>query len=98
MYSDRRGNRQLKTTPDKTFQTKDPFTKPPEREFVGYMGLLSGICNCTRPTKNRGSEMCGVLMGVPRCVAKCDRRMGQNLPKIRILYRPNLWTACHGHI
>ena len=47
MYSDRTGTD--KTTPDKTFQTKDPLTKPPDknsREQLRqnlYNGLLSGF-------------------------------------------------------
>ena len=61
-----------KTTPNKTFQTKDR-TKPPrtiEREFVqvAFVWVF-----CTRPTKIGGSEMCDVLLGAPGCVTKCDR-------------------------
>ena len=41
-----------------------------------YMGLLSGFLYY-RPTKNGGgSDMCDVLLGVPGCVAKCDRGKG----------------------
>ena len=31
---------------------------------------------CTRPTKDGGSEMCDVLLGVLGCVTKCDREKG----------------------
>src|SRR6218665_3690723 len=41
-------------------------------------------------TKNRGPEMCDVLLGVPGCVTECDRGGDQNWPKIA---RRTLWTA-----
>ena len=50
-----------------------------EREFVH--GTFVRVF-CTRPTKNRGPEMCDVLLGVPGCVTECDRGGDQNWPKI----------------
>src|SRR6218665_3472246 len=81
MYSDQKGVR-TKTTPDKTFQTKDPRTKAPgqkpsrtiEREFVqrAFVRIF-----CTRPTKNRGGPKCVTYFwGVPGYVMKCGRGRG----------------------
>ena|SRR6218665_2532645 len=92
MYSDRRG-KWTKTTPNKTFQTKDPLTKPPDktqnpreqlRENL-YRGRLSGIFVIGQ-LKIGGSEMCDVLFlgGVPGCVTKCDR--GSKLAKNSVTY------------
>src|SRR6218665_3860250 len=66
------------------------MTKPPdkktlqtiEREFV--QGAFVRVF-CTRPTKNRGSEMCDVFGG-PECVTKCDRGRGSNLAKNSVTY------------
>src|SRR6218665_963172 len=71
MYSDRRWYGQ-KTTPDKTFQTKNSDKIPREqlRENL-YRGLLSGYF-ILGLLKIGGSEMCDVLLG-PRDVTKCDR-------------------------
>src|SRR6218665_1481066 len=87
MYSDRRGNICTKTTPNKTFQTKDPLTKPPGhkpheqlRENL-YRGLLFGVFVLGLLTIAVVPEMCDVLWEVPGCVSKCDRG-GQNWPKI----------------
>ena len=81
-----------KTTPDKTFQTKDHLTKPPdkpprtiEREFA--QGVFVRYF-CTRPTKNGGFEMCDVLWGVPGCVTKVwlGDGGGQKLAKNSVTY------------
>ena len=67
MYSDRSGTD--KTTPDKTFQTKDPLTEPPSknpREKLRenfYRGLLSGFFALGLLKIGGGSEMCDVLLG-----------------------------------
>ena len=67
MYSDRRG-KQIKTTPNKTFQTKDPLTKPPDKNLREqlrqnlYKGLLFGFF-VLGLLKIGGSEMCDVLSG-----------------------------------
>src|SRR6218665_1263014 len=90
MYSDRRGtdkNHRGQNLPDKRPSDKAPRTKAPrtiEREFVqgAFVRFL-----CTRRTKNRGSEMCDVLLGVLECVTKCDRgEGGQNWPKNNVTY------------
>src|SRR6218665_3485155 len=77
MYSDRRGYGQNppRTKPSRQ---KAPDNSPREqlREFV--QGAFVRIF-CTRPTKNGGSKMCNVLLGVLGCVTKCDRgKGGQN--------------------
>ena len=71
-----------KTTPDKTFQTKDPADTPPDKKPCEqlrknlYRGLLPGF-SCTRPTKNRGWPRCVTYSwGVPGCVTKCDKGEG----------------------
>src|SRR6218665_4161751 len=94
MYSDRRGYGQ-NPPPDKTFQTKDPRTKAPDkkpgeqlRENL-YRGLLSGSFVLGLLKMGR-SEMYDVFSGVPRCVTKCDRWRGENWPKIALR---TLWTA-----
>jgi len=82
----------MKTTPDKTFQTKDPLTKPPNknpreqlRENL-YRGLLSGFFVLNLLKIRRESEMCDVLLeGVPGCVTKCDRG-GSKLAKNSVTY------------
>ena len=65
-----------KTTQNKTFQTKDPLTKapdksPPQLRENLYRGLLSGFF-VLGLLKVGGFEMCDVLWGVPGCVTKCD--------------------------
>src|SRR6218665_154465 len=91
MYSDRKGVRR-KTTPDKTFQTKDPQTKAPgekpsrtiEREFV--QGALVRIF-CPMPTKNLGGPKCVTYFwGVPGSVTKCDRGGGSKVAKNSVTY------------
>jgi len=59
-----------KNYPDKTFQIKDPLTKPPDknprvqlRENL-YKGLLSGFF-VLGVLKIGGSVMCDVLLGGP---------------------------------
>src|SRR6218665_994784 len=70
MYCDRRGNGQKPT------RTKPPGQKPlPTIEIEFVQGTFVRDF-CTRPTKNRGSDMCDVLSGVPGCVTKCDRGKG----------------------
>src|SRR6218665_2348827 len=92
MYSDRRGNVQIKLprtkpsrqkTPDKTHRAKPPRTF--EREFV--QGAFVRVL-CTRPTENRGGpEMCNLLLGVLGCVTKCDRGDGvSKLAKNSVTY------------
>src|SRR6218665_3749021 len=80
-----------KTTPDKTFQTKAPRTKAPDkgpreqlRENL-YRGLLSGFF-VLGLLKIGGSDMCDVLLGVPVCVTKCDRGRGSKLAKNSVTY------------
>src|SRR6218665_3744941 len=90
MYSDRRGNGQkppwAKPSRQKTPLQNTPHKNPCEqlRENL-YRGLLSGF-SCTRPTKNWGSDMCDVLLGVPGCVAKCDTGRGSKLAKNSVTY------------
>ena len=95
MYCERRGNGQ--NHPDKTFQTKDPLTKPSDKNPCEQLreNLYRGFCPgflYYRPTKNWKG---------PRCVTyfwgegpgMCDnvwQREGQNWPKIA--WR-TLWTA-----
>jgi len=69
-------NLQDKRLPDNYFGQKPQRTI--ERKFV--QGALVRFF-FTWPTKNGGSEMCGVLLGVPGCVTKCDRG-GKYWPKI----------------
>src|SRR6218665_403645 len=72
MYSNK-GER-TKPTPDKTFQTKDPLTKPPDknsREQLRqnlYKGLLSAIFVLDL-LKIGGTEMCELISGGP---GMCD--------------------------
>ena len=87
-----------RTTPDKTFQTKDPLQIPPDKNHREqlreklYRGLLSGIYGTIGLLKIGMPEMCDVLWGGPgMCdIAKYDRRRGSNWPKIE--WR-TLWTA-----
>src|SRR6218665_86663 len=79
MYSDRRGNGQKPPrSPDKTFQTKYPLTKPPgknPREQLRqnlYKGLLSGFF-VLGLLKIGGPRCVTFFRGVPGCVTKCDR-------------------------
>src|SRR6218665_3997666 len=83
-----------KTTPDQTFQTKNPRTKPPrtiEREFVQrafVRGFVLGLL------KNRGSEMCDVLLGGP---GMCDRGRGLKLAKNSVMYfMDGPWDVING--
>jgi len=76
-----------KTTADKTFQTKDPVTKPPDknpheqlREL--YRGFLSGFF-VLGLLKMGVSEMCDVILRVAGCVTRVG---GQNWPKIASWY------------
>ena len=86
-----------KTTPDKTFQTKDPLTNPPgqkPRKQLSenlYRGFLSEFF-VLGLLKNRagGSEMCDVLLGGPGMCDKVWQGGGKNWPKIA--WR-TLWTA-----
>src|SRR6218665_273402 len=98
MYSDRRGtdknhpgqNLRDKRPPDKTREQKPP--RKIEREFVQGAFVRDF---CTRPTKNRGSEMCDVLLGVPRCVTKGDRGgRGSKLAKNSVTYFMDGPFAC----
>src|SRR6218665_3336195 len=95
MYSERRENGQ-KPPPNKTFQTKDPLTKPPDkkpreqlRENL-YRGFLSGFLALgLLSTKNRGGPRCVTYFGrrVQGCVTKCDRgKGGSKLAKISVTY------------
>src|SRR6218665_1049630 len=82
MHSGRRVNGQ------KAPQTKDktPDKNPREqlRENL-YRGLLSGFF-CTRPTKNRGSEMCDVLLGGPGMCDKVRQGRGSKVAKNSVTY------------
>ena len=83
MYSDafwQKGER-TKTTPDKTFQTKDPW-KTPEKNHrkqlseILYRGLLSGFF-VLGLLKIGGVPRCVTYFWwVPGCVTKCDRGEG----------------------
>src|SRR6218665_2908536 len=86
MYSDRRGtdrNHPGQNLPDKIqkSQVKNPCEQL--RENL-YRGLLSGIFVLGLLKIGGGSEMCDVLLGVPRCVTKCDR--GSKLAKNSVTY------------
>ena len=94
MYSDK--GVWTKTTPDKTFQTKEPLTEAPgqkpsrtiEREFVqgGFVRIF-----CTRPTKSRGDwDVWRTLGGPGMCDEVWQGEGGHNWPKIA--WR-TLWTA-----
>src|SRR6218665_1934080 len=94
MYSDRRGNGQ-KPPRTKSFQTKDPLTKAPDkspreqlRENL-YRGLLSGLFVLGLLKKSGGSEMCDVLLGGPGCVTKGDRGRGSKLAQNSVTYFMN---------
>ena len=85
-----------KNHPGQNLPDKRPLTKPPgqklpqtiEREFV--QGAFVWVF-CTRPTKNRGSEVCNVLFGGSRDVwQSVTEGGGQNWPKIALC---TLWTA-----
>src|SRR6218665_1363676 len=85
MYSDRRWNGQKppRTKPSRQ-KTKPPDkTRTIEREFVQGAFVRAF---CTRPTKNRGSKTCDVLLGVPGCVTKCDRGRGVKIGKNSVTY------------
>jgi len=58
--------------PDKKLRTKLPEQNPRELNQTPCKDICMHAC----ATKNRGSEMCDVLYGVPRCVTKCDRKWG----------------------
>ena len=72
MYSDITGTG--KNHPDKTFQIKDPLTKPPDkkpREQLRqnlYKGAFSGYFVLGLLKIGGGSEMCDVLSGGSRDV------------------------------
>jgi len=84
-----------KTTPDKTFQTKDPPTKalgqrPPANnwERICTGGLCPGFC--TRPTKNRGvRDVWRTFWGSRDVWQSVTGGGGQNWPKIALR---TLWT------
>src|SRR6218665_1726166 len=80
MYCDRRGNGQ------KPIRTKPPGQKLPRTIEIEFVQGTFVKDFCTRPTKNRGSEMCDVFSGVPGCVTKCDRGGGSKLAKNSVTY------------
>src|SRR6218665_3239353 len=84
MYFNRRG---IGHNPPRTKSSgQKTRRKPPrttEREFV--QGTFVQVF-CTRPTKNRGSEMCDVHWGVPGFVTKCYRARGSKLAKNSMTY------------
>src|SRR6218665_3031288 len=82
MYCDRRENGQKPT------RTKPPRQKPPRTIEIEFVQVTFVRDFCTRPTKNRGSEMCDVLSrGGPRgCVTKCDKGEGEKLAKNSVTY------------
>src|SRR6218665_862887 len=89
MYSNK-GER-TKPTPDKTFQTKDPLTKPPDknsreqlRENL-YRGLLPELFVLGLLKIGEGSEMCDLFWGA-RDVIKCDRGRGPKLTNNSVTY------------
>jgi len=69
----------------------DPLTKPtgqkPREQLRQnlYRGLLPGFF-VLGLLKIGGSEMCGVLLGVPGCVTKCGRGRGTKLAKNSVTY------------
>ena len=77
MYYDTEGGR-TKTTPDKTFQTRNPGQNSPN---INHRELRQTPCKdicmyaCTTKKGGVGFKMCDVayFKGVPRCVTKCDR-------------------------
>src|SRR6218665_3739555 len=80
MYSKRRGNGQNHP------RQNPPGQNPREqlRENL-YRGLLSGFF-VLGILKVGGSKMCVVLLGVPGCVTKCDRRRGSKLARNSVTY------------
>src|SRR6218665_2401525 len=90
MHFDRKGYGQGPPQ-TKTFQTKDPLTKPPDknpreqlRENL-YRGLLSGIF--VLGLLKIGGPICVTYFwGVPECVTKCDRGRGVKLAKNNVTY------------
>src|SRR6218665_2369750 len=93
MYSEflREGGKE-KTTPDTTFQTKDPLTTLPrtktlrtiEREVVQEAFVRNF---CTRPTRNgRGPRCVTYFWRIPECVTKCDKGKGSKLTKNSVTY------------
>src|SRR6218665_2555891 len=90
MYFDRRGNGQNHPrNPDKTFQTKDPLIKPPDknpREQLRENGVFV-LVFCTRPTNNGGGfEMCDSLLGCPGMCDKVRQGRGSKLAKNSVTY------------
>jgi len=68
-----------KTNPDKTFQTKDPLTKPPDknprkqlRQNLYKGAFVRVFCRPTRPSKNWGvRDVCHTLWTAPICLWIC---------------------------
>ena len=81
-----------KTTPVKTFQTKDPLTKTPgqkplrtiEREFVQEAFVRVFVLGLLKI----GGPRCVTYFwgGVPGCVTKCGRGRGLKLTKNNVTY------------
>ena len=66
---------------------KRPPDKSPHEQLRDnlYRGLSSGFF-VLGLLKIGGSEMCDVLLGVPRCVTKCDTGRGSKLAKNSVTY------------